>query len=110
MAQTKEKELGQQRPSVTTDVILVRKTRGNLMLKKIFVTNVTSRKVKFRLYHNENGTVFSLDDAIVYDMELNKGQIFEDILDIPMNNSSGAFGVRSNTANGINFKIFDERS
>jgi len=104
------KQLGQLRPANTTAASIYSPATGiRTIITTIIVTNLTAGAVTFRLFHDDDGTTFDETTALAWDISLaaNKDDTtFGSDLRILMQNPAGNIGVRTGTANALNFSIY----
>lgn len=101
------KQLGQSRPSGTSAASIYSPASNvDAIIKTIFVTNVSSDIATYRLFHDDNGTTYSQDTAIAYDVELPPGRVDVYDMNIIMGDDTGNIAVRTDTANSITFTIY----
>ena len=69
------------------------------------ICNTTTSDVALRLFHDNDGTTYDESTALVWDIIIEPGQVF-DTDKIFMNNSSGNFAYRSGTANALTITVY----
>ena len=101
------KQLGQLRPANTTAASLYSPASATQsMIKSIVVCNTTSSAVKYRIFHDDDGTTYDQTTALFYDISLpaNSSDVIE--LNILMDDSAGNIAVRTDTNNAITFTCY----
>lgn len=101
-----EKQLSQSRPAGTIAVSIYSPGASTTaIIKNITVCNTTNTQAKFRVFIDDSGTTYDESTAIFWDSPI-KGNTTVSITSFwAMNNSSGNFAVRTDTANALTFTI-----
>lgn len=102
-----EKQLGQIRPSNTTAVSIYSPDSGvTAVIKNIMFANNSGGDVKVRVFHDNNGTTYDEDSAIMWDVKIKKETTITLTSFIAMDNSSGNLAVRTNSSNDMTFTVY----
>lgn len=101
-----EKQLGQLRPANTTAASLYSPGAERAIIKSIVVCNTTATAATFRIFIDDDGSTYDQDSALFYDAPIQANETVEISTYWPMNNSAGNLGVRTGTADAINFTAF----
>jgi hypothetical protein len=82
----------------------------NTEITKIFVANVTSGALTFRLFHGASGDSYDQDNALYYDVNVaaNATMVLEGMSPNCgiMMQPDEILGVRSSAGNGLNFSVY----
>ena len=102
-------QLGQLRPANTTAVSIF-SPRDKVLVKitSILITNLDSSAHAYRFFHDADGTTYSETTALAWDIPIIANDTVPLLLEIWMNNSSGNFAVRTDSANNINFTLYGQ--
>ena len=101
-----EKQLGQARPANTTAVSIYSpgaSTTG--IIKNIDICNVSGASAKFRIFLDNDGTIYNETTAMFWDIQVDINDTVQIDLHTGMNNSSGNLAVRTDTASALTFTI-----
>ena len=99
-----EKEIAQARPVVTTPVQVYSPGAGVTGIIKFFtVTNVSGNARRFSIYLDNDGTTYTKDTALFFEVSLAQQSVFTLAVWWPMNDSNGSLAVQTNGANDLNF-------
>lgn len=102
-----EKQLGQLRPSSTSAASIYAPGVGvTAIIKNITVCNTTGLAAKFSIYHDDNGTTYTADTALYYQVDIAKHQTITIPSFMAMNDSSGHLAVQAHTANALAFTVY----
>ena len=98
-------QLAQARENSTSAVSIYQSGTAETVQVFCKFANVTTGAANLRIFHDQNGTTYTQDTAIVYDLKLLPGEIFE--LDhVFLNNPSGNLAYRSSVANAITATVY----
>jgi hypothetical protein len=104
---TSYSQLGQITPSNTTATSIYSPGASETaFVKTVFVCNTGTSIVKYRLFHDDNGTTYGDATALAYDIELDPGRTHVWDVNILMNDSTGNLAGRTDTANDITFTAY----
>lgn len=102
-----EKQLGQSRPANTTAAsIYSPPSSTRVIIKSVEVTNTSSSKVKYRIFHDDNGTTYDETTALRWDITLGANESDSFNVYWTSNDSTGNFAVRTDTANALTFTFY----
>lgn len=99
-------QLGQSRPSVTTAVSVyapINNVTG--IVKNIRVCNTSGSAVKFRMFHDKDGTTYDETTALVWDQSLAADESAQIDCFIAVKNT-GNLAFRTDTANALTFTVY----
>lgn len=102
------KQLGQVRPNSTDPTLLIEALdRSKFIVYTIIVTNVSGSGRTYRIFHDDDGTTYNQNSALVYDKTLasNDYEVIN-IRDGLTIGPKGNLAVRSNAADGITFTAY----
>ena len=102
-------QLAQARPGDTNNATLYSppaytKTR----IVSLFICNTSGAVADARVFHDDDGTTFSEATALYWDLSVGAKETAEKELEMLMDDTSGAIGVRSDTADALTFTIYGE--
>ena len=103
------KQLGQLRPSNTTAAsVFSPSERDRYIVKTIVICNVTSSTATYRIFHDEDSNTYNETTALAWDIPLagNSSYVWE--IEIYLNDPSGNLGVRTGTADALNFTVYGD--
>ncbi len=101
-----EKQLGQLRPANTTAASLYSPAASTTaILRTLHVSNTTASSAKYRLFVDDDGTTYDETTAIAFDITLPANTTDTHEFHVAMNNSTGNFAVRTDTANALTFSL-----
>jgi hypothetical protein len=107
MVTLQEKQLGQTRPSDTTEVSLYSPGANvTAVIKSIWVCNTTASPAAFRIFLDDDGTTYDETTAIFWDVAIAANTTIEINTFAAMNNSSGNLAVRTSVGNALTFTVF----
>lgn len=102
------KQLGQLRPSTTTEESIYSPNQGvQTIVKSIIITNTSGVPASAYLYIDDDGATYNETTAILWNVTIPANDIplsFE--VCMCMNNSSGNLAVKTGTANALTFTVF----
>lgn len=77
-------------------------------ITSIIVCNVTGSSANYRIFHDEDGSTYTQNTALFYDVALpgNTTDIIE--IEMDMIDTNGNLGVRTSTANSLVFTVYGE--
>mgnify|MGYP003139318928 FL=1 len=101
-------QLGQVRPSNTSNTVLFTPTRGNMYRFKIVIANTTGSAATYRLFHDDDGTTYDETSALAWDISLAAAAKTEFPTDgwMAADNSAGNVAVRSGTGSALTFTAY----
>jgi len=99
------KQLAQVRENSTNAVSVYSPGAGETVQAFIKITNTTSSTVEGRVFHDNDGTTYDETTAIVWDIDIEPGQILE-IDKIFMDNGDGNLAYRSSVANALTITVY----
>lgn len=102
-------QLGQLRPINTTAIsIYSPNVNESTKIKEIIVCNTTAISADYRIFHDEDGTIFDETTALFFDVALagNSTDVIE--LNTGIENSSGNIAVRTDTNDALTFTLSGE--
>lgn len=101
-------QLGQLRPAVTTPVSIYSPAVDiETQLTQLVVANATAAPAKFSLYHDDNGTVYTVDTVLYPAITVNlSNSITLPLFKLFMNNSAGNLAVQTDIANALTFTLY----
>ena len=100
-------QLAQSAPDGTAAVSLFSPSkRDRYTITSILVANTTAASVDFRIFHDEDGSTYSVGTALFYDIPLSGNCTFLFETEIYMNNPAGNLGVRTATADALTFTVY----
>lgn len=106
MTTLQEKQLGQLRPANTTAASLYSPGASTTaIIKNLTVCNTTALTAKFRVFVDDDGTTYDESTALFYDAEILANTTVGIGGFRAMNNSSGNFAVRTDTADALTFTL-----
>lgn len=106
-----EKQLGQLRPANTTAASLYSPgTNVTAIRMSIVICNTSSSNVKFRVFHDDDGTTYDETTALFFDPIIKANRTVEVDGFKAANNSSGNIAVRTDTANALTFTLYGAES
>jgi len=85
------------------------KSGEQVVLRTLYVANVSSSNVKYSVYFDHDGSVASKDTALVFEATIEKNTTEPIELRIPMNNSAGQLQVQIDSANDVNFQLMGDK-
>jgi len=103
------KQLGQLRPSDNTAASLYSPATGvRAIVDTIMVVNTTDAAVKYRIFHDDNGTTYNEVTTILgFDISfVARGVDILRDLNLGMFDSTGNLAVRTDTGNALNFTAY----
>jgi hypothetical protein len=102
-----EKQLGQLRPANTTAASLYSPPAlTTAIIKGLTICNTTALVASFRIFIDDDGTTYDESTALFFDAEI-VGNVTVSVTGFKaMNNASGNFAVRTDTANALTFTLF----
>ena len=107
MAVFEVKQLGQAAPANTTAVSIYSPASGiNAILKTLVIANNTASAVKYRVFHDDDGTTYDESTALFYDVELNANSTDVIPLNAGISDSDGNIAVRTETADALTFTLY----
>jgi hypothetical protein len=102
-----EKQLGQLRPANTTAASLYSPPAlTTAIIKGLTICNTTAITATFRIFNDDDGTTYDETTALFFDAEILGNTTVSATGFKAMNNSSGNFAVRTDTANALTFTLF----
>ena len=105
-------QIAQSRPGNTSAATLFTASEVLTEVMAIFIANTTSSAATFRLFHDNDGTTYSADTALYYDVSIPANSTFE--LSSGTNGAGisvrpgGSIGIRSGTADALNFTLYGQ--
>ena len=102
-----EKNLGQLRPSSTTNQTIYTVPSGiTVVVKSIVIANTAATAAKYRLFQCETGATFDQTTALAFDVELASGA--KDVINLfsPSHTEAATFGVGTDSANALTFTLY----
>lgn len=103
------RQLAQTRPASTTAATALSASLP-WMVDLVLVANVTTSPVTFCLYHDADGTTYSSDTALYFNVSLD-GQDTAYVAfpqGIANTDRKGSFGIKANTADSLTFTLYGE--
>ncbi|MBT8342936.1 MAG: hypothetical protein KJP07_23250 [Desulfatitalea sp.] len=98
-------QLAQTRENSTSAVSIYQSGTAQTVQLFFKFANVTSAPALLRVFHDQNGNTYDQSTALVYDLKLMPGEIFE--LDhVFANNPSGNIAYRSSVANALTATVY----
>lgn len=98
-------QLSQSRVTNTSPLSIYQSSISQTVQLFIKIANVSSGPAFLRVFHDQNGSTYDQDTAIVYDLKLNPGELLE--LDhIFVNNPSGNIAYRSSVASALTATVY----
>jgi hypothetical protein len=76
------------------------------IIKRLTICNTTAVTAAFRIFIDDDGTTFDESTAVFFDAEILGNTTVSDTGFKAMNNSSGNFAVRTDTASALTFTLF----
>lgn len=102
--------LSKLRPSgVAPELIFSPKTGQQVIVKLIYVVNVSNKDRKFSIYFDNRGAATDETTAIAFEAIIEKNTTQPIELDIPMRNSAGTLHVQTDKADDINFQLMGDK-
>lgn len=98
-------QLAQARENSTNAVSVYSPSSGETVQAFIKIANTTAAAVAVRVFHDDNGTTYDESTAIVWDVEVDTGQILE-IDKIFMDDATGNLAYRSASANALTATVY----
>lgn len=98
-------QLAQHRENSTNPVSIYQCNSGETVQGFLKICNLTDDLVTIRVFHDLNGSTYNESTALVWDLILCEGQMFE-IDHIFINESSGNLAYRTDTANAVNATLY----
>lgn len=101
-------QLGQLRPAVTTPVSIYSPAVDiETQLTHMIIANATFFPAKFSLYHDDDGTVYTVDTVLYPAITVNQqNAITLPLAKVFMNNSAGNLAVQTDTADALTFTLY----
>lgn len=103
-----EKQLVQHRP-LHTDATGIYSHPGagiTTVIKTIIIACVDGTGASFRIYHDDDGTTYNQDTALVWDSVIAGNEMIEMDTFIAMNNVNGNIAVRSSVTGSLTFTMY----
>ena len=102
--------LAQIRPANTTAATAVTGSVQNTEITRIVICNTTGTAATFRLFHDDDGSTYDQGSALYYDKSIAANDTFEWANESGMSGiaiaKDGTLGIRSGTADALNFSIY----
>jgi hypothetical protein len=98
-------QLAQIRPASTSAISIYQCNAGEQVQAFVKICNVSTNQALVRVFHDLNGSTYDETTALVWDLAIAPGGLFE--LDhIFIANASGHLACRTDTANAINATVY----
>lgn len=103
-------QLAQERPSVTTATSILSPVTSELItLTSLYVTNTTATAAVYSIYHDEDGSTYTQDTALAYQVTLAANSLIVLEVEVPLINPQGNLAIQSGTADALNFTLYGYR-
>jgi len=107
MSRFQEKQLGQLRPTNTTETSIYSPAADTTaVIKTIIIANVGAGSVDAYLYCDDDGTTYDEGTSIYWGVSISNGETIILNTYLCMNNSSGNLAVKTSSANDLTFTLF----
>lgn len=105
-------QIGQHRPTAanTPQQILIVGANEKVMVKEIYVANVSNQSREYSIYVDHDGAVWDDDSVIFYEVSINNSTGLRIPCNIALTQEGATIAVESNQANNVNFMLFGNRS
>ena len=101
------KQLGQLRPANTTAASIYSPAASTeTIVKTIIVSNTSGSDLKYRIFHDDDGTTYDETTALFWDVLLFKEESHVLELNVMMDDSTGNLAVRTDTATAATFTCY----
>lgn len=101
-----EQQLAQAREASTTAVSIYSPSAAIAAVKTLIVCNTTGGAVKFRIFHDDDGTTYDESTALYWDVPLAANQTVQIDTFIAMDNVNGNLAYRSSVASAITITVY----
>jgi hypothetical protein len=98
-------QIAQARENSTSAVSVFSPGAGETHQLRIKVANTSGASARVSIYHDDDGTTYDETTAIVWQVYVSDGQLFE-IKDIFMNSSSENLAYQSSVANALTITVY----
>lgn len=98
-------QLAQTRENSTSAVSIYQSGTAQTVQLFMKFANVSSAPALLRVFHDQNGAVYDQSTALVYDLKLLPGEMFE-MDHVFVNNPSGNVAYRSSVANALTATVY----
>jgi len=103
------RQLGQEHLASTAATSLYSPQDGvNTVVKKIHVCNVAGASATIRLFHDEDGSTYDKNTALVWDKTIDANDACMIETYIVMNNSSGNLGIKCDKDDTMTFTAYGD--
>jgi hypothetical protein len=108
MATIQEQQLGQVRNTVggTAESAYSPGASETAIIKSITVCNQSASADTYRIYLDDNGTTYSQETALFYDIAISAGETHLLSVYWPMDDSTGNLAVEAATTDAVTFTVF----
>ena len=80
-----------------------------IIINFINITNTSGAPAKVRMFHDDDGTTYDESTANAWDVTILADSVWDRVVQICMDNSSGNFAYRSDVANALTITIYGDR-
>ncbi len=101
-----EKQIAQGRLTTTATSLYSPAASTVGIIKNITITNTSTLEHTFTLYVDDDGTTYDESTTIAWEIPAKPGRVIQIQCYIPMNDASGNFAVKSDSANAITITLF----